>query len=62
MKTEFINILPVEGKWKEECMSKLEIMFDTLGNDGMPEFNDLCDEKLEWGKKYRIKISIEEIT
>lgn len=60
--SKFINTLYSDSAFKEKCLSKLEIMFDDERNEGIAEFNDLMDDKLEYGKRYTITISVEEAT
>ena len=48
-----------DSKWKEDCLSKLEIILDDGRNDA-GDIGDLGDF-MEYGKSYRISIHIEPI-
>ena len=58
---QFENRLYEDSAWKENFLSKLEIMFDDSRNNGMSELNDKLDNLLEYGKNYLISFTVSEI-
>ena len=59
--TQFENRLYEDSAWKENSLSKLEILFDDSRNNGMSELNDKLDNFLEYGKNYLISFTVREI-
>lgn len=61
MKTEAIVHLYEDTRWKAKVLSKLEIVFDDLRNSGGVESFSRFGENMEYGKSYKITMTIEEI-
>lgn len=57
----FTGTLFADAAWKEEALSRLEIIFDDRRNEStIPSF-DLVENYLQYGKTYEITISVQEI-
>ncbi len=56
-----VGTLHSDVNWKENCLSKLEIFLDDGRNPVSDEDWDKIENALEYGKKYKLTISMEEI-